>query len=103
MSHTTQPTTATERYHTTWDDTTSLHDSVAETVATATDSARSVVEDEYDRAHARSIRDLFDAETTAVPSTGVVKFVVAACTVSVHSDGRLVVDPPDGPHHDTTT
>jgi len=93
MSRTTQHTTMTDtRYHATWNDTTALYDTIVETVATATNTARSTVEAQYDPAHARSLRDLFDAKHP-VPATGVVKFVVAACTVTVHSDGRLVVEP----------
>lgn len=103
MFRTSQTTTTTGIYRTTWNKTTSLHDVIVEGVVTATGRARSIIEDRYDRAHARSLRDLFDADDTSVPSTGVVKFVVAACTVSVHSDGRLIVEPPDSIHHGTST
>ena len=104
MSRTTQNTTkTTANYLTNWSDINSLYETIIEAVATRADTARSTIRMEYDPAHAHSLRELFDGETTDTPSTGVIKFVVAACTVSVHSDGRLIVEPPDTGHHDTTS
>jgi hypothetical protein len=89
-----------DHYLTDWNDPTTLYETVVEAVASVTGRARSTIGAEYDHAHARTLRDLFDPDAETRPSTGVVKFVVASCTVSVHSDGRFVVEPPDSIAHD---
>jgi hypothetical protein len=103
MSQTNQTTTVPDAYRTTWNDTNDLYAAIVETVGTATDLASSTIVEQYDRAHARALRDLFDGDGGSVTATGVVKFVVGTCTVSVHSDGRLVVEPPDETHDGTST
>lgn len=84
------------RYLARWGDETPLYEAITDGVATVNDDPRSVVAAEYDRAHALALSRLFGAETEpATPSTGVVKFVLSECVVSVHSDGQLSVSRAD--------
>lgn len=85
------------RYLARWGDETPLYEAVTDAVSTVTGDARSAVASRYDRAHALALSQLFgrdDAPPT--PSTGVVKFPISECVVSVHSDGRLAVRLADG-------
>ena len=81
-------------YLTRWGDETPLYEAVTDGVSTVTGDARSAVAARYDRAHALALSRLFGGESeSATPSTGVVKFVISECVVSVHSDGQLSVSP----------
>jgi len=82
------------RYSARWGDETSLYDAVTDAVSTVTGDARSVVASQYDQAHAFALSQLFSGDDKALrptASTGVVKFIVSECVVSVHSDGQLFV------------
>ena len=75
-----------------WGDETPLYEAVTDAVSTVTGDARSAVASRYDRAHAFALSQLFGSDDAPpTPSTGVVKFPVSECVVSVHSDGRLSV------------
>jgi len=79
-----------------WDDESSLYEAVTDAVSSATGTARSTVASQYDRAHAVALSRLFgENEGTATPSTGVVKFVLSECVVSVHNSGQVSVSPVD--------
>jgi len=84
------------RYLAHWGNETPLYDAVTDAVSTVTGDTRSAVASRYDQAHAFALSQLFGEEDGASPpSTGVVKFIVSECVVSVHSDGRLLVNPTD--------
>ncbi|TKX46377.1 hypothetical protein EXE41_10235 [Halorubrum sp. SD690R] len=78
-----------------WDES-ALYEAVTEAVSNATGTARSTVASRYDRAHAAALSRLFgEGDGEATPSTGVVKFVLSECVVSVHSSGRISASPAD--------
>jgi hypothetical protein len=80
------------RYLARWGNETPLYEAVTDAVSTVTGDARSAVASRYDRAHAFALSQLFGgADGPSTPSTGVVKFVLSECVVSVHSDGQLSV------------
>ena len=80
------------RYLARWGNVTPLYEAVTDAVSTVTGDARSVVTSRYDKAHAFAISQLFGGVNgTSTSSTGVVKFVLSECVVSVHSDGQLSV------------
>ena len=84
------------RYLAHWGEETSLYEAVTDAVSTVSGEASSTVESQYDRAHAFALARLFGASDEGrSPSTGVVKFALAGCIVSVHSDGQLSVSPTD--------
>ncbi|WP_115864410.1 HalOD1 output domain-containing protein [Halorussus litoreus] len=84
------------RYLSRWGDETPLYEAVTDAVSTVTGDARSAVASRYDRAHAFALSQLFGGDDEpSTPSTGVVKFPISECVVSVHSDGRLSVSPAD--------
>jgi hypothetical protein len=79
-----------------WGDERSLHEAVSDAVSTVSGDARSTVASRYDRAHALALSRLFGHDDGAsTPSTGVVKFALSECVVSVHSHGQLSVKPAD--------
>ncbi|QGN07233.1 hypothetical protein Hrd1104_07900 [Halorhabdus sp. CBA1104] len=87
------------RYLTRWGAETPLYEAVTDAVSAVTGDARSAVASRYDRAHAVALSQLFgEDDDPSTPSTGVVKFLVSECVVSVHSDGRLAVSPADRDH-----
>ena len=80
-----------------WGEETPLYEAVTDAVSNVTGDARSAVASRYDRAHAFALSQLFGgADDSSTPSTGVVKFPISECVVSVHSDGRLSVSLADG-------
>jgi hypothetical protein len=82
-------------YLTRWGDEKPLYEAVTDAVSTFTGDARSAVASKYDRAHAATLSQLFGGvDEPPTPSTGVVKFLISECVVSVHSDGRLAVSLP---------
>jgi hypothetical protein len=88
------------RYLARWGDETPLYEAVTGAVSTVTGDARSAVASRYDRAHAFALSQLFGGDDgPSTSSTGVVKFPISECVVSVHSDGRLWVSLADrGPN-----
>lgn len=75
-----------------WGNETPLYEAVTDAVSTVTGDAHLTVASRYDREHAFALRKLFGAaDGASTPSTGVVKFVLSECVVSVHSDGQLSV------------
>jgi len=75
-----------------WGDETSLYEAVTDAVSTVTGDARSTVASRYDKSHAYALSQLFGkVDGVSTPSTGVVKFVLSECVVSVHSHGELSV------------
>jgi hypothetical protein len=88
------------RYLARWDNETSLYEAVTDAVSTVTGDARSAVASRYDRAHAFALSQLFGGvDEASTSSTGVVKFVLSECVVSVHSDGQLSVSLTDREHN----
>jgi hypothetical protein len=80
------------RYLARWGDETPLYEAVTDAVSTVTGDSRATVVSRYDRGHASALSRLFGGvDGPPTPSTGVVKFLVLNCVVSVHSDGRLLV------------
>jgi len=80
------------RYLARWGNEIPLYEAVTGAVSTVTGDDHSAVASRYDRAHAFALSQLFGgADEASTPSTGVVKFVVSECVVSVHSDGQLSV------------
>ncbi|MDB2250056.1 MULTISPECIES: HalOD1 output domain-containing protein [Halorubrum] len=80
------------RYVARWGNETPLYEAITDAVSTVTGDARSAVASRYDRTHAFALSQLFGgADEASTPSTGVVKFVLSECVVSVHSDGQLSV------------
>ena len=86
-----------------WGNETPLYDAVTDAVSTVTGDAHSAVASRYDRAHAFALSQLFGgADEASTPSTGVVKFVLSECVVSVHSDGQLSVSLADEAENNVT-
>jgi len=83
------------RYLARWGDETPLYEAVTDAVSAVSGDAHSAVAAQYDRAHAFALSQLFGDDDDP-SSTGVVKFAISECVVSVHSDGRLSVSPADG-------
>lgn len=80
------------RYHARWGDETGLYEAVTTGVSTVSGEARSAVASQYDKVHAFTLSQLFaGADEQQMPSTGVVKFLICECVVSVHSDGQLSI------------
>jgi hypothetical protein len=80
------------RYLTRWGRETPLYQAVTDAVSTVTGATRSTIASQYDQAHAFAVSRLFgEADEVSTSSTGVVKFVLSECIVSVHSDGQLSV------------
>lgn len=80
------------RYLARWGKETPLYEAVTDAVSTVTGETRSAVASRYDRAHAFALSQLFGGvDGVSTSSTGVVKFVLSECVVSVHSDGQLSV------------
>lgn len=80
-----------------WDEAGSLRESIVEAVATATGTNTTAVAADYGEDHSRTVERLFGGTTDEEPrSYGVIRFTLAGSTVTVHSDGRLVVESTDG-------
>lgn len=80
-----------------WKEAGSLRESIVEAVATATDTDVTAVAADYGEDHSRTVERLFGGVTDEDPqSYGVVRFTLAGSVVTVHSDGRLVVESADG-------
>lgn len=91
------------RYLDRWGDEAPLYEAVTDAVSTVTGDAPSEIASEYDQAHALALSQLFgDADNVSTPSTGVAKFVLSECIVSVHSDGRLLLRPANEVRHSAT-
>ena len=81
-----------------WTEAGSLRESIVGAVAAATGTDATVVAADYREDHSRSVERLFGGATNDEPrSYGVVRFTLAGSVVTVHSDGRLVVESTDGP------
>lgn len=97
MTNKSQPTNEStapchDRYQARWGNETPLYETVTNAVSAVTGDARSVVASRYDRAHAFALSQLFGGvDEASTASTGVVKFMLSGCLVSVHSDGQLSV------------
>lgn len=79
-----------------WQDVGSLRESIVGAVAAATNTDATVVAADYGEDHSRSVERLFGGATDDEPrSYGVVRFTLAGSVVTVHSDGRLVVETAD--------
>ena len=84
------------RYLARWGGETPLYEAVTNAVSIVTGDARSAVASRYDRAHASALSQLFGGDDDlSTSSTGVVKFPLSECIVSVYSDGRLSASPAD--------
>ena len=80
-----------------WNEAGSLRESIVEAVATATGTDATAVAADYGEDHSRTVERLFGGATDEEPqSYGVVRFTLAGSIVTVHSDGRLVVESADG-------
>lgn len=80
-----------------WNEAGSLRESIVEAVATATGTDATAVATDYGEDHSRTVERLFGGATDEDPqSYGVVRFTLAGSVVTVHSDGRLVVESADG-------
>lgn len=108
MTDETRPTDGVEEpYHgrhiAHWDSTSSLYEAVTTAVSAVSGEARSAVASKYDETHASALSRLFgEGSDASASSTGVVKFVLSECVVSVHSDGQIAVDPAAGSEPSTT-
>lgn len=91
-------TQRTERYFAQhdWTDAGSLRESIVGAVAAATNTDATAVAADYGEDHSRTVERLFGGATNDGPqSYGVVRFTLAGSVVTVHSDGRLVVESAD--------
>ena len=79
------------RHH--WDGATSLRESIIKAVATATGMEAETVAAHYGAEHSQTVERLFgDPVADESRSYGLVRFVLYGSLVTVHSDGRLIVE-----------